>query len=299
MSSSIPEAFADRAWVFAGAYATMQVGRTSFVLLEVGAATHWQPTSVACWPGSACRRVSGWLARPPRATSAWRCGRWRWPASTSRRCSACVPGLGRRTPATGPSRAATWPNAASCSSSSPWARRCWPPAGAQRGRTLESGGGVGGAGDLRRNTGDVVAVLRHLQSRCHRRDHPVRRPRPDGANFHYVHALLIAGIIATAVGNDLVMDHPGQARPGVRRHDGGRSAALPAGQCPLQARGLRRARRPPAGRAGAAGAGTGTALDAPARRRLADQPGAAGRGPAGHAPGRAPGNGRARSRRRS
>lgn len=29
-----------------------------------------------------------------------------------------------------------------------------------------------------------------------------------GANFHYVHALLIAGIIATAVGNDLVMDHP-------------------------------------------------------------------------------------------
>lgn len=30
-----------------------------------------------------------------------------------------------------------------------------------------------------------------------------------GANFHYVHALLIAGIIATAVGNDLVMDHPG------------------------------------------------------------------------------------------
>ena len=30
-----------------------------------------------------------------------------------------------------------------------------------------------------------------------------------GAYFHYVHALLIAGIIATAVGNDLVMGHPG------------------------------------------------------------------------------------------
>ena len=36
MSSSIPEAFAGRAWMFAGAYATMQVGRTLFVLLEVG-----------------------------------------------------------------------------------------------------------------------------------------------------------------------------------------------------------------------------------------------------------------------
>ena len=34
-----------------------------------------------------------------------------------------------------------------------------------------------------------------------------------GANFHYVHALLIAGIIATAVGNDLVMDHPGWPSP--------------------------------------------------------------------------------------
>lgn len=29
-----------------------------------------------------------------------------------------------------------------------------------------------------------------------------------GAYFHYVHAILIAGIIATAVGNDLVMVHP-------------------------------------------------------------------------------------------
>ena len=29
-----------------------------------------------------------------------------------------------------------------------------------------------------------------------------------GAYFHYVHAILIAGIIATAVGNDLVLAHP-------------------------------------------------------------------------------------------
>lgn len=36
MSSSIPVAFGERAWVFAGAYATMQVGRTAFVLWEVG-----------------------------------------------------------------------------------------------------------------------------------------------------------------------------------------------------------------------------------------------------------------------
>ena len=29
-----------------------------------------------------------------------------------------------------------------------------------------------------------------------------------GAFFHYAHAILIAGVIATAVGNDLVMAHP-------------------------------------------------------------------------------------------
>jgi low temperature requirement protein LtrA len=32
-----------------------------------------------------------------------------------------------------------------------------------------------------------------------------------GAYFHYIHAILVAGIIATAVGNDLVMSHPHDA----------------------------------------------------------------------------------------
>ena len=32
-----------------------------------------------------------------------------------------------------------------------------------------------------------------------------------GAYFHYIHAILLAGIIATAVGNDLVMAHPHEA----------------------------------------------------------------------------------------
>ncbi|WP_163471089.1 low temperature requirement protein A, partial [Klebsiella oxytoca] len=29
-----------------------------------------------------------------------------------------------------------------------------------------------------------------------------------GAYFHYIHAILVAGISATAVGNDLVLAHP-------------------------------------------------------------------------------------------
>ena len=35
MSSAIPEAFGDRAWLFAGAYLTMQLGRTIFIWLSL------------------------------------------------------------------------------------------------------------------------------------------------------------------------------------------------------------------------------------------------------------------------
>ena len=51
----------------------------------------------------------------------------------------------------------------------------------------------------------------------HRQDATITRssdPGRIGAYFHYVHAILVAGIIGAAVGNDLVLDHP-HAHPGV------------------------------------------------------------------------------------
>ncbi|KAG1257304.1 hypothetical protein G6F68_009375 [Rhizopus microsporus] len=85
-----------------------------------------------------------------------------------------------------------------------------------------------------------------------------------GANFHYVHALLIAGIIATAVGNDLVMDHPGAARP-------------------VQARGLwTRAALAPVRCRGVGRTGRTVAADPSAGCRLADQRGPAGGGADGY-----------------
>lgn len=116
MSSSIPEAFADRAWVFAGAYAAMQVGRTAFVLLEVGGDHPLAPNfrRMLAWVSvSACFWLAGAAAK---ATRGWRCGRSQWPASTSRRCSVSrFRGWAARTPASGPLRVGTLPSAASCS----------------------------------------------------------------------------------------------------------------------------------------------------------------------------------------
>jgi len=44
---------------------------------------------------------------------------------------------------------------------------------------------------------DATAAITHAED-----------PGRIGAYFHYVHAILIAGVIATAVGNDLVLAHP-------------------------------------------------------------------------------------------
>lgn len=130
MSSSIPEAFADRAWIFAGAYATMQVGRTAFVLLEVGRKHPLAPNfrRMLAWVSvSACFWLAGAAAEGHLRLALW---------AVAVACEYispmfgfAFPGMGRSHTRTGPLRGVTWPNAASCSSSSHWVRRCWPPGG--------------------------------------------------------------------------------------------------------------------------------------------------------------------------
>jgi low temperature requirement protein LtrA len=56
-----------------------------------------------------------------------------------------------------------------------------------------------------------------------------------GASFHYVHAVLVGGVIVAAVGHDLVMAHPSRCRRGAGRRGGGRADPLPAGLRALQA----------------------------------------------------------------
>ncbi len=213
MSSSIPEAFADRAWMFAGAYATMQVGRTAFVLFEVGGNHPLAPNfrRMLAWVSvSACFWLAGAAAEGNLRLALW---------AVAVACEYISPMFGFAFPGMGRSRTRDW-----TIEGGHLAERCQLFVIVALGETLLATGGV--LSEVEHWSLQVVsAVLATfagtiamwwlyfgISSRdateaiTHAED-----PGRMGANFHYVHALLIAGIIATAVGNDLVMDHPAAA----------------------------------------------------------------------------------------
>ncbi|MGZ0025000.1 low temperature requirement protein A [Stenotrophomonas sp. AG209] len=213
MSSSIPEAFADRAWMFAGAYATMQVGRTAFVLLEVGRNHPLAPNfrRMLAWVSvAACFWLAGAAAEGNLRLALW---------AVAVACEYISPMFGFAFPGMGRSHTRDW-----TIEGGHLAERCQLFVIVALGETLLATGGV--LSEVEHWSLQVVsAVLATfagtiamwwlyfgISSRdateaiTHAED-----PGRMGANFHYVHALLIAGIIATAVGNDLVMDHPAAA----------------------------------------------------------------------------------------
>ncbi len=126
LSASIPKAFADRAVPFALAYVSMQAARNLFMLWALRRHDHgnflnflritiWHAASVAVLDRGLLRR--GLRAAGPVGG----CGRHRvrsrrWSASGCR-------GSAARPRRTGTSKAATWPSAARCSSSSRSASR--------------------------------------------------------------------------------------------------------------------------------------------------------------------------------
>ena len=210
MSSSIPEAFAGRAWIFAGAYATMQVGRTLFVLLEVGRShplaanfrrmLAWVSVSACFWLAGAAVEGNARLAL--------------WAVAVA--CEYISPMFGFAFPGLGRSRTREW-----TIEGGHLAERCQLFVIVALGETLLATGGV--LSEVEHWSGAVVSAVlatfagtiamwwlyfgissRDATDTITRSDDPGRI----GAYFHYVHALLIAGIIATAVGNDLVMDEP-------------------------------------------------------------------------------------------
>ena len=60
---------------------------------------------------------------------------------------------------------------------------------------------------VRRQPGHVVDLFRHQQRRP-RRPSIAADPGRIGAWFHDVHVLVVAGVIVTAVGNELAIAHP-------------------------------------------------------------------------------------------
>ena len=213
MSSAIPEAFGDRGLIFALAYIGIQVGRTGYVVMLLGAdhvmspnyrrMLGWLLISAAFW-------IAGGLAPPQ-----WRVGLW----SIAVLCEYASPMIGFALPGLGRSTTQEW-----TIEGAHLAERCHLFVIVALGETLLTTGAPLATANVWNawlilgllsaffatlamwwlyfgtSSKDAIATITHTSD-----------PGRIGSYFHYVHAILVAGIVATAVGNDLVLAHPGDA----------------------------------------------------------------------------------------
>lgn len=210
MASAIPGAFGDRGLVFALAYVAIQVGRTVYIVWELGSS---HPLSANY------RRMLGWLLI---AAVFWIAGafaeHWAraalWAVAIA--CEYLSPMFGFALPGLGRSRTSDW-----TIEGGHLAERCQLFVIVALGETLLATGATLARAEVWEpavlsamlatflgtlamwwlyfgtSSKDATETITHS-------DDPGRL----GAYFHYIHAVLIGGIIATAVGNDLVLAHP-------------------------------------------------------------------------------------------
>lgn len=116
-AAALPQAFGERGLIFALFYVAIQVGRSVTVLRLLAPGHPLKRNFHRILGGCASLPSSGSPVGWRKATPAWRCGRSRSCANTSRRCSAsgCRCWGARTAAANGPSRVTIWRNAASCS----------------------------------------------------------------------------------------------------------------------------------------------------------------------------------------
>jgi low temperature requirement protein LtrA len=209
MAAAIPQAFGDRALLFAGCYAAMQVGRSACVLGLLGA----QHALSANY-----RRILGWNLI---AAVFWIAG-------------ALVPG---------PARMALWIAAVACEYISPMFGFALPGLGRSRSSdwTIEGGhlaercqlfiivalgegllltgatlsqaaqwNGLTLAAFAQGFIGSLLMWWIYFDVSSKAASHTIAHaedPGLMGARFHYIHVLLVAGIIVSAVANELVIAH--------------------------------------------------------------------------------------------
>lgn len=210
MAASIPQAFSDRGLIFAGVYVAMQVGRTAFIALQLPPGHPLAPNyrRMLGWVSiSAVFWIAGALALHEMRVLLW---------SVAILCEYVSPMFGFALPGLGRSRTQEW-----TIEGGHLAERCQLFVIVALGETvLASGATLADA-----KSWDVSVVLALLATfvgtlamwwlyfGTSSKDATAAITRSDdpgriGAYFHYVHAILIAGVIATAVGNDLVLAHP-------------------------------------------------------------------------------------------
>ena len=210
MASALDGAFGDRGLVFAGAYAAMQVGRTAFILFSLGR-DHPLAANYRRMLGwlliSACFWIAGGLSE-----SWMRAGFW----AVAVLCEYVSPMFGFALPGLGRSSTRDW-----TIEGGHLAERCQLFVIVALGETLLATGAMLAGAEvwdlqilsamLATFIGTLAMWWLYFGTSSKDATHAITRsddPGRIGASFHYVHAILIAGIIATAVGNDLVMAHP-------------------------------------------------------------------------------------------
>ncbi|WP_374431748.1 low temperature requirement protein A [Ideonella dechloratans] len=213
MAASIPRAFGDAGLLFAGSYATMQVGRAAFI--------------VACLPrGHALaanyRRILGWMLI---AATFWLAGGLAehehrlllWALAVA--CEYVSPMLGFPLPGLGRSRTRDW-----TIEGGHLTERCQLFVIVALGETVLASGVALSEAEVW-TPELLLALLTTFVSTLglwwlyfgtsgktatdvitHAED-----PGRMGASFHYIHAILVGGVIVAAVGHDLVMAHPQSA----------------------------------------------------------------------------------------
>jgi low temperature requirement protein LtrA len=210
MAAAIPQAFGARGLLFAGAYVAMQAGRTGFVVWRLGrshplAANYrrilgWVVIAAVFW-------LLGGLAPPP-----WRHLLW----AAAALCEYVSPMVGFALPGLGRSTTRDW-----TVEGGHLAERCQLFVIVALGETLLVTGSALADRPIWELPTLIAVVVAFLGSLAlwwvyfgtSGRDGSAvitRSPDPGriGALFHYVHAVLLAGIIVVAVGNELVIAHP-------------------------------------------------------------------------------------------
>lgn len=210
MAAALPKAFADRGLLFAVCYASIQVGRTLYSLYHLGRSHPLTPNfqRMLGWLSiSAVFWIAGGLAAPH-----WRILLW----SIAVLCEYGSPMVGFALPGLGRSKTTEW-----TIEGGHLAERCQLFVIVALGETIL----VTGATLSRLDAWSLPILIAFLTTFfgslamwwvyfatsskdgseviAHASD-----PGRIGAYFHYIHAVLVAGIIVTAVGNDLVIAHP-------------------------------------------------------------------------------------------
>ncbi len=212
MSVAIPEAFGDRGLIFAAAYAAIQVGRTLFVLLQLepGNALKrnfqrmlvWLCVSAAFW-------IAGGFSDGPARLIFW---------LVAVACEYVSPMIGLRVPGIGRSQTSDW-----TIEGGHMAERCQLFVIVALGESiLDTGSSLDHTAlwDLPILIAFLVAFLGSVamwwvyfdtssgdgsEAIVHSKD-----PGRMGAYFHYVHVIIVAGVIVSAVANEMAIAHPDQ-----------------------------------------------------------------------------------------